>query len=167
MQITIKQGDVLDETADVLICSANPWLTLSGGVGGAILLRGGEGVQDELRTCLRESGRSAVESGSVIRTGAGPLNVKHILHVVAVDPFYGSSVDLVRKALSAALEQARLLPAASVVTPMLATGFGPLTAAEFGEVLAAIRYDNWFPIDELIVVVRHAEEAEALRSALT
>lgn len=167
MQITVKVGDVLDEPADVLICSANPWLNLSGGVGGAILLRGGEAVQNELRGHLRQAGQSAVEAGSVIRTGPGPLGVKHILHVVAIDPFYGSSVELAQKGLAAGLEQARTLAAATVVTPMLATGFGPLTAAEFGEALAMISTGNWSPIDRLTVVVRRDEEAEALRDQLS
>jgi hypothetical protein len=31
---TVKCGDILDEPADVLICSANIFLNLSGGVGG-------------------------------------------------------------------------------------------------------------------------------------
>jgi len=32
MDIQVKVGDVLDEQADVLICTANPWLNMSGGV---------------------------------------------------------------------------------------------------------------------------------------
>jgi hypothetical protein len=30
----IRRGDILDEMAEVLVCSANPFLTLSGGVAG-------------------------------------------------------------------------------------------------------------------------------------
>ena len=33
MRWTIKHGNILNEPADVLICSANPFLNLSGGVG--------------------------------------------------------------------------------------------------------------------------------------
>ena len=54
MKCSVKVGDVLDEHADVLICPANPWLNLSGGVNGAILMRGGQAVQDELQSHLRQ-----------------------------------------------------------------------------------------------------------------
>lgn len=45
MRWTLKSGDILDEPADVLVCSANVFQNLSGGVGGAILLRYGDAVQ--------------------------------------------------------------------------------------------------------------------------
>jgi O-acetyl-ADP-ribose deacetylase (regulator of RNase III) len=41
MEVEIKQGDVLEQGADVLICSLNIYLNLSGGVGGEILRRHG------------------------------------------------------------------------------------------------------------------------------
>src|SRR5437763_11221519 len=52
MHWRIRHGDILDEPADVLICSANPFLTLSGGVGGALLLRYGPSLQSELNEYL-------------------------------------------------------------------------------------------------------------------
>jgi hypothetical protein len=45
MKWTVKSGNILDENADVLICSANVFLNLSGGVGGAILLRCGDATR--------------------------------------------------------------------------------------------------------------------------
>lgn len=45
MRWIVKQGDILAEPADVLVCSANVSLNLSGGVGGEILRRYGDGMQ--------------------------------------------------------------------------------------------------------------------------
>jgi hypothetical protein len=39
--VLVKAGNVSGEGADVLICPANPWLNLSGGDCGALLLSGG------------------------------------------------------------------------------------------------------------------------------
>ena len=36
MNVVVTVGDVLDASADVLISTANPWLSMSGGVNGAI-----------------------------------------------------------------------------------------------------------------------------------
>jgi len=164
--ITVKVGDVLDEPADVLICSANPWLNLSGGVNGAILLRGGQSIQDELKRYLTDADRPAVEPGTVVRSGPGPLAVKHILHAVAIDPFYGSSAGLVQKTLETALGMAQSLAAHTVAMPMLATGYGPLTAQQFANALSPVARQDWAPIEQLIVLVRRDEDAEVVRSAV-
>lgn len=166
MRCCVKVGDVLDEHADVLICPANPWLNLSGGVNGAILLRGGQVVQDELRAHLLGAGRVALEAGSVVRTGPGPLDVKHILHAVAIDPFYGSSVELVRQVIESALEAARELGAASITMPMLATGYGPLKTEQFGTALASAIGRDWSPIEHLTIVVRSEDDAVELRTQM-
>jgi len=164
LKCLVKVDDVLDEPADVLICPANPWLNLSGGVNGAILMRGGEAVQQELHAHLRNLGCAAVEAGTAIRTGPGPLRVKHIVHVVAIDPFYGSSVELVKQALKAALTTAASLGASKAAMPMLATGYGPLTAEQFGQAAAEVVRDDWPPIEQLTIVVRNEETAGVLRA---
>jgi O-acetyl-ADP-ribose deacetylase (regulator of RNase III) len=164
---SVKVGDVLDECVDVLICPANPWLNLSGGVNGAILMRGGQSVQDELHAYLRNSGRTAVGVCTVVRSDPGPLRVKHILHAVAIDPFYGSSVELVQKTIETAFEIAQSLAAHTVASPMLATGFGPLGAEQFAYSLAAVVRRDWTPIEQLTVVVRRDDDAEIVRGALS
>lgn len=160
--ISIQIGDVLEELADVLICPANPWLNLSGGVNGALLLRGGQSVQDELHSFLTHTGRKAVEPGGVVQTGPGPLAVRWILHAVAIDPFYDSSVELVTRTLGSALEQASQLGARTIVMPMLATGYGRLNTEEFGAALSSIREREWPDVERLTVVVRKVDDAGTL-----
>jgi O-acetyl-ADP-ribose deacetylase (regulator of RNase III) len=167
VNILVKVGDVLDEHADVLICPANPWLNMSGGVNGEILRRGGESIQDELKSHLQRAGCAAVGAGTVVRTDPGPLPVKKIIHAVAIDPFYGSSVELVVRTLEAAFGMARSLGARRVSMPMLATGYGPLDARQFASSLSSIITRDWAPIEEVNVVVRRDEDAEILKSSVT
>jgi len=165
--VSVKIGDVLSEVADVLICPANPWLNLSGGVNGALLQRGGQSVQDELHAHLKHSGRRAVESGTIVATGPGPLAVNWILHAVAIDPFYDSSIDLVSLTIAAALDRATDLQGRTVAMPMLATGYGRLSTQDFGAALAKIRCRDWPGVQRLTVVVRNDEDSEILRSLLS
>ena len=166
MKLSIQIGDVLDQPADVLISTANPQLNMSGGVNGAILLRGGQAVQEELHEHLKRRGLDSAAPGSVVRTDPGPLAVKHVPVAVAVDAFYDSSVDLLRATIEAALCEAQRLHAATVVMPSLATGYGPLTMDQFAEGLRLALQRPWPPIQELKVVLRREDDAAVVRAAL-
>jgi O-acetyl-ADP-ribose deacetylase (regulator of RNase III) len=162
-EVIVRTGDLLDECADVIICPANPWLNLSGGVNGEILLRGGETIQEELHAYLRTLGKPAVESGAVVATAPGPLKARQLLHVVAIDPFYDSNIDLVREAMKRAFRMAQQLGAKTVAMPALATGYGHLSFEEFAFGLLEAIQDDWSPVNHLTVVVRTAAYADCLR----
>lgn len=166
MDIHVIAGDLLDQDVDALISTANPQLNMSGGVNGAILARGGDGVQAELRAHLAASGRRWVDPGSVVVTGPGPLRVRHILHTVGIDGFYGSSVELVRTAIENALSAASQLGASTVAMPAIATGYGPLTMEEFGRALKAALARDFPSIRELRVVLRRPDDAATVRKCL-
>src|SRR5829696_8678307 len=126
MNVSVLTGDILDVAADVLVSTANPWLQMTGGVNLKIILRPkGEDVHAELQQYLPATRPRMVAPGTVVRTGPGSLPVKHILHAVAIDPSYDSSIDLVAGTIVTALSQARDLGAGTVSMPALATGFGP------------------------------------------
>jgi O-acetyl-ADP-ribose deacetylase (regulator of RNase III) len=167
MNLEILVGDILDVPADVLIATANPWLQMTGGVNLAILLRPhGEHVFEELQRYLPAIGRRMVEPGTVVRTGPGSLPVRHILHAVAIDPSYDSSVELVAATLTRALEQALALDARTVTVPALATGFGPLTMEDFAAALRQALARDWSPLEVLTVVVRTEDDAARVRAAV-
>jgi O-acetyl-ADP-ribose deacetylase (regulator of RNase III) len=163
MRVNVKQGDVLDEAVDVLICTANVLLNMSGGVNGAILQRGGKDVQAELRRHLAERNLKSVPRGTVVRTGPGPLAVKHILHAVGVNAFYESSAEIVAALLRKALEEAASLGARTVATPALATGYGPLSMEEFGAALGSAISGSYPGVDDLQVVLRDADDVDKVR----
>jgi O-acetyl-ADP-ribose deacetylase (regulator of RNase III) len=167
MKAEVLVGDILDVPTDVLISTANPWLQMTGGVNLKIILRpNGEQVHAELQAHLRASGGMFVEPGTVVRTGPASLPVRHILHAVSIDPSYDSSVELVAQTLGRALNMARELGARTVTVPALATGFGPLSIAEFAEAVKEVIVRDWSPIEVLKVVLLKAEDAEVVRAVL-
>jgi O-acetyl-ADP-ribose deacetylase (regulator of RNase III) len=168
MKVEVLAGNILDVPADVLVSTANPWLQMTGGVNLGIIVRPrGEAVYEELQSCLRASGQRMVDPGTVLCTGPGSLPVKNILHAVAIDPSYDSSIDLVRDTIIKALAKAQELGARTVNLAALATGFGPLLMEQFGSALRQALARDWAPLDTLRVVVRHEEEAATIRQVLT
>ena len=162
MRVVTKVGDILDEAADVLVASANPFLNLSGGVGGALLERCGPELQEELRRYLAANKRTSVAPGAVVRTSARDLPFKHILHVVAIDAFYDTSVDLVRQALTTCFDKAIALGAVTVVLPALATGYGRLPMADFAAALRDV-VGSWSDSALLVtLVLRTSDDREAV-----
>ena len=157
MKTKVEVGDVLQADADILISTANPWLNLSGGVNGAILSAVGPVIQEELHAYLKRNGVSAVPAGSVVQSQAGKLPFKHILHAVAIDPFYDSSVDLVRQTVGTALDMAIKLGAKTISTPTLATGYGPMSISDFGTAAGPIADEPRFADLSLTIVVRSEE----------
>ena len=166
MKVIVKSGDVLDEKVDVLICTANPLLRMSGGVNGMLLQRDGRTVQEELNRYLGDRKLNHVPRGTIVPTGPGPLAVSHILHAVGVDVFYATTIPIVEDLIRLALGECLRLKARTVAMPALATGYGPLTIAEFGAALGQAVTAPFEGIDELRVVLRTEEEAEEVRRAL-
>jgi O-acetyl-ADP-ribose deacetylase (regulator of RNase III) len=167
MNIEVLAGNILDVPADVLISTANPWLQMTGGVNLGIIVRPqGERVYEELQRFLRDSGKTMVEPGTVVCTGPGSLPVKKIVHAVAIDPSYDSSVALVTETIAKALTMARDLGARTVTLAALATGFGPLLMEDFALALRQSLVRDWAPLETLKVVVKHEEEATKVRDVL-
>jgi O-acetyl-ADP-ribose deacetylase (regulator of RNase III) len=167
MKLEVQAGNILDVPADVLIATANPWLQMTGGVNLGIIVRPqGEHVYEELQQYLPKTGKRLVDPGTVVRTGPGSLPVKHILHAVAIDPSYDSSVELVAATVVRALTMARGLGARVVTLAALATGFGPLSMEEFATALRQSMSTDWTPVETIKVVVKHEEEAETIRQLI-
>ena len=164
MNVVVTVGDVLDASADVLISTANPWLNMSGGVNGAIRERC-DGIQAELRAHLESTGETAIPAGSVIRTSAGVLPFSHIIHAVAIDPFYDSSHDIVSDTLTAAFQLAVSFDAKTIAMPTLATGYGPMTIDAFARAFADSVVGR-FAIETVTIVVRSDDNARTINSVL-
>jgi O-acetyl-ADP-ribose deacetylase (regulator of RNase III) len=166
MRWSIKQGDILQEPADVLICSANVGLNLSGGVGGAILRQYGDAMQKELHEYLARRGIRHVEPGDVVRVSPGGTHFRTVLHSVAIDGFYGSSPELVRSTIAKALEMAASQGAKKVALTALATGYGPFNMSQFADAIRPLLSLSSPPIEEVIICVLHDYEAVELVAAL-
>jgi O-acetyl-ADP-ribose deacetylase (regulator of RNase III) len=164
---TVKQADILDEPADVLVCSANVFLNLSGGVGGEILLRYGDAMQQELRCYLAGCGLHFVRQGEVVSCGPCGTPFKAVLHAVAVDGFYQSSPAVIEAVVAHSLRVAASLGAQRVALTALATGYGRMSLADFAAGLRPLLAQEFPPVAEVVVCLRNPHDAEELSAAVT
>src|SRR5262245_35677615 len=146
MRWRVQQGDILDIPADVLVCSANVYLTLSGGVGGAFLLRYGPAMQTALERYLSERHIRHVERGDVVEMPPCGSPYRAVLHAVAVDGFYASSPEVVAAVVEASLRRAAALSARTVALTGLAMGYGRLTVAAFAAGLGRVIGQSFPPV---------------------
>jgi len=166
MRWTVRQGNVLDERADVLVCSANIYLNLSGGVGGEITLRYGPAMQEELHRYLSERGLRRLDPGNVVAVSSCGTHFKSVLHAIAVDAFYDSSEHLVRCTVLKALTLASELGTRKVALTALGTGYGHVSIADFGRCLRPLLSVELPPIEEVVVCVLRGHEAAELQAVL-
>lgn len=166
MKWRIKSGNILDEPAEILICSANVYLNLSGGVGGEILLRYGDSMQQELHQYLKEHHRQFVQQGDVVPAPPCGTPYKAVLHAVAVDGFYQSSPQVIESLVVKSLKMASSLMATKVALVALGTGYGHLSLSDFARGLVALMEQEFPPIQEVFIVVRKSYEAMEISTVL-
>jgi len=162
MKWRVQCGNILDESADILICSANPFLTMSGGVGGAYLLRYGNAVQDELRQHLAAMNVRFAPRGSVVKTSAGGGPYAALLHAVGVDALYATTPEAIRETLRAALGMAAELNATKVTVAAIGTGYGRMSASDFARALAPLLKEDLPQVGEAVVCLRNSEDCDSI-----
>ena len=128
---TATVGDLLDVSAEALICSANPQLNLSGGVGGALLLRYGDAMQEFLHGWLRQSGQRCVTPGTVVAAPPCGLPYRVVVHAVAIDAFYETSAELISKTYDNAFAVVSQMGCRTIASACLACGYGRATPELF------------------------------------
>ena len=161
----MKAGDILDEPADVLVCSANVFLNLSGGVGGAILLRYGDTMQRDLHDALAREAKRFARRGDLVVTSACGTPYKAVLHAVAVDGFYQSSPQVVRDLVERSLDRAAAMGARRVALTALATGFGRMSMRDFAAAIEPLTGKEWSPVEEVVICVQNQVDFQTLVDA--
>jgi O-acetyl-ADP-ribose deacetylase (regulator of RNase III) len=162
----IHVGDLLDAPADVLVCSANVYLTLSGGVGGALLLRYGHAMQDSLSQYLADRNKRHVERGEIVVMQPFGSPYRAVLHAVAVDGLYETTPEILTGVIRGSLERAADLSAQTVALAALATGYGRKSIEFFGQALERVVDENFSPIERVVVGLRNREDVDKLRAVL-
>jgi O-acetyl-ADP-ribose deacetylase len=163
---SVKHCDILVEPADVLICPANPWLNLSGGIGGEILLRHGPAMQQELHEYLANRGLRSIPQGEVVACGPGGTSFQAVLHAVAIDCFYSCSAEDITSVVVRALSMAASLGAAKAALAALGTGYGRLSITDFARGLLPILALEFAPLTEVVICLRKRDDVEELSAAL-
>ena len=80
MKLSVLKGDITDQHVDVIVNAANSSLAHGAGVAGAIVKKGGRGIQKESDAFIRRNG--LLNDGEVAMTGPGKLPCKKIIHAV-------------------------------------------------------------------------------------
>jgi O-acetyl-ADP-ribose deacetylase (regulator of RNase III) len=162
----IQHGEILDIPADGLLCSANVQLNLSGGVGGAILLRHGDEMQRWLHNCLRDNKLNYLPAGECILAPSCGLPYRAVAHAVAIDGFYDTNADLIERTYQVALTRLAEQSCRTVVAACLGCGFGRFPTTEFARVARRLAAKDFLGLDRVDFVTTNAELAEATRLAL-
>lgn len=159
----VVHGEILDVPAEGLICSANPSLNLSGGVGGAFLVRFGEEMQSYLHSRLRETGSRYISPGTAIVAPPCGSPFRAVAHAVAIDAFYDTDAAKIVQAYESAIagllgEGCRTMAAACI-----GCGYGRCSTDEFRRAAYALMQSSRAtPVDEFVFVTTNADLAEAL-----
>jgi O-acetyl-ADP-ribose deacetylase (regulator of RNase III) len=163
---SVKQVDILDQPADVLICSANPWLNLSGGVGAAFRERYGDEMQQKLHRYLAEHGLRQVPAGSAIVIEPCGAPYLGVIHAVGIDVFYQSSVELIATSITNSLAAAAELGARTVALAAIGTGYGRMPLEGFASAVLLVQKQDFPPLEEVVICLRKKADVDALQRAI-
>lgn len=161
----LRCGDILDTPADALVCSANVQLNMSGGVGGAILLKCGNEMQRELKAFLEENHLTTVPPGTIVETPPCGTRFQFVLHAVAVDAFYETSADLIESTLRQALRRCAEKKAKTVALTALGTGFGRFPLSDFALILRKLSRESFAPIKTVILVLQNPQDVQEIANS--
>ncbi len=151
MRWQVHHGDILDVQADALVCSANVYLTMSGGVGGAFLLRYGPAMQDSLSQYLADRGIRHVEQGEVVTmAGCGSPYRAVLLRLPLMDSMNRQSTLFPNSVLMPA-DRSRHVGAGRG-NDRVATGYGRKPIEFTGEAAQTRRRIQFPPVDHALLL---------------
>lgn len=164
MEFEVIQGDIAQQSADVLVNAAGTSLQMGSGVAGALRREAGEQINRD----AMDSG--PVDLGEAAVTDAYDLDAEYVIHAAAM-PHYGdgkATADSIRDATENALRQADSLGAASLVIPALGCGVAGFDLDEGAQIIAE-RIDTYDPesLHDVRFIAYTDEEVETIQSVTT
>lgn len=121
-KVSMIQGDITQQSTDVIVNAANPSLMGGGGVDGAIHRAGGPAILEACKEIVARQGRLPT-SNAVITTG-GNLKARYVIHTVG--PIWhggnGKEAELLKGAYDECLKLATENGLASIAFPSVSTG---------------------------------------------
>ena len=158
----VSQADILGTEAEGLICSANPSRNLSGGVGGAFLLRYGTEMQQFLHSHLRSTGQRFIEPGRAVLAPPCGSPYKAVAHAVAIDGFYDTNCNFIRSAYEDAIDQLAKVSCQTIAAACLACGYGRCTIEKFIEAVKPLVSKPYPTVETITLVTTNTELADAI-----
>jgi O-acetyl-ADP-ribose deacetylase (regulator of RNase III) len=132
-KLEIVSGDITEEQVDAIVNAADEHLNHGGGVARAIVVAGGQVVQDESDAWVRQHG--PVSHDSTAYTSAGNLSSRYIIH--AVGPRWGEGDEDAKldSAVRSSLAMAEKLELESIAIPAISTGIFGFPKARGAQVI--------------------------------
>jgi O-acetyl-ADP-ribose deacetylase (regulator of RNase III) len=117
-RLEITEGDNAAESTDAIVNAANNHFWMGAGVAGAIKARGGREIEAEAIA------QGPVEPGECVKTGAGRLTARAVIHAAVMGQDLATSSRLIRVATGNALTLADTSRFESIAFPAFGTGVG-------------------------------------------
>ena len=130
MEFDVVQGDISEQSADVLVTAAGTSLMMdTSGTGTALLKAGGEELGEEAVE------KGPVELGEIAITDAYDLDAEYVVHAAAAHFGGDASADHIRNATRETLRRADELGTHSVVMPAIGCGLAGFDIDDGGRII--------------------------------
>ncbi len=151
MPIIEVRGDLLDQPVDVIVNAWNRnvipwWLLLPQGVSGAIKRRGGVAPFRELRR------HGVIALGGAVRTSAGRLPFRGIIHVAGINLLWRASEWSIRESARNAMALAEASGDRSIAFPLIGAGTGGFSTERARAILLDELARGHAPLDTRVVL---------------
>lgn len=131
-EITLMHGDLLDEEVDAIVCPANSFNQMRGGIAGVIRQRGGEIIEQEAMA------QAPVAVGQAVVTTAGKLPARHVIHAPTMKlPVQNATIEGVVLSVRASLSCADQHGYNTIAFPGMGTGIGGVSYADAARAMLA------------------------------
>jgi O-acetyl-ADP-ribose deacetylase len=151
MNVTIVEGNLLDQDVDVIVNAWNRniipwWLLLPQGVSGAIKKRGGTAPFKELRK------HGPIPLGGAVLTSAGRLPFKAIIHVAGINMLWRASERSIRDSVRNAMILAAEKRFQSIAFPLIGAGSGGFNQERAQKIMLGELQKLELPLEVTVVV---------------
>ena len=164
MDITIVEGDIVEQDVDAVVNAANNGLMGGGGVDGAILRAGGPAQLAARRALVERIG--SLPTGAAAATEAGAMAARWVIHVVG--PVHSRSEDrtpLLASSYREALRVADELGVGSIAFPAVSAGIYGWPMADAADVALRTVSTTATAVTEVRFVLFNGEAARQFRRA--
>jgi O-acetyl-ADP-ribose deacetylase (regulator of RNase III) len=140
-------GDITSSTAQAIVSSDDNYITMGGGVSGAILRTGGQEIM------IDAAKKVPAKLGDVVVTNAGRLNAQYIFHAITIEhyPDEAEPAKIVRQCVSRCFDLLDALALQSIAFPAIGAGAAGFSygdvAVEMASVIAERLARSDRPID--------------------
>ena len=146
-RINLVFGDITSSTAQAIVSSDDYYITMGGGVSGAILRAGGQEIM------IDAAKKVPAKLGDVVVTTAGRLNAQYIFHAITIEQYSDEAepAKIVRQCVSRCFDLLDALALQSIAFPAIGAGVAGFSyedvAVEMASVIAERLTGSHQPID--------------------